>query len=173
MSKVITFSRVFQKSHPRAGEPTFFVEKIVKALDENKFQPLQNDIYNFFDEDFYNEKAIPKYHTIRSGNRWKVRDKFSPRIWSGKPYASKMITISPDIEIKNIYPFELTKYEFILNGQKLGLKELEVVAKNDGLSSEDFEYWFNSKDFKGQVICWSDIKLPHNNCLSALRESAI
>lgn len=32
MAKVITFSRVFPSYHPKAGQPTYFVEAIYKAL---------------------------------------------------------------------------------------------------------------------------------------------
>lgn len=60
------------------------------------------------------------------------------------------------MEVKKVYDFELNNCEFILNGKILGLKKLTVLAQNDGLSCEDFECWFNSKEFKGQVICWSD-----------------
>lgn len=60
------------------------------------------------------------------------------------------------MEVKQIFSFELKKSDYILSGKKLSLNDLEVVAKNDGLSCDDFECWFNSKPFKGQVICWSD-----------------
>lgn len=34
MSRVITFSRFFPKTHPKAGNPTFFVEKFWKGLQQ-------------------------------------------------------------------------------------------------------------------------------------------
>jgi hypothetical protein len=98
MSKVITFSRVFPKYHPKAGQPTYFVEKFLSSIN-----------YKYYDEDrqFNPRLSVdifePKHHTIRNGNRWKVGDKFSPRVWSGKPYNSKQIILSDDVEIKQIY----------------------------------------------------------------------
>lgn len=140
MSKVIMFSRVFPAYHPKAGEPTNFVEKIAK---------------------------VEKIHTIRKGHRFKVGDTFSPRVWgndinpkSGRsgPYNSKQIIIAPDMEVKQIYSFELQKgdFNYYLNGKLLKIDQLKEVAKNDGLHIDDFECWFNSADFDGQIICWSD-----------------
>lgn len=58
------------------------------------------------EEVFNHDKFIngfSKEHTIRKGKRWKVGDKFSPRIWSGKPYKSKQIILAPDTEIKQVF----------------------------------------------------------------------
>ena len=111
MSKVITFSRNFPSYHPKKGAPTYFVEKVLKSIDEKH----QLNVWNRSDLSFINQWALteckPKHHTIRAGNRWKVGDKFSPRVWSDKPYKSKQITIAPDIEIKQIYLFAILDKE--------------------------------------------------------------
>lgn len=76
MSKVITFSRVFPSDHPRKGEPTFFVEKLYNSLyGRNNLKGYPPGI--FIDDSIRDIKV----HTIRSGHRWKVGDKFSP-FWS-------------------------------------------------------------------------------------------
>ena len=36
MAKVITVSRTFPDYHPKAGQPTYFVEQILNALGMNK-----------------------------------------------------------------------------------------------------------------------------------------
>lgn len=158
MSKVITFSRYFQKSHPQAGEPTFFVEKILNSLnltDLNK-NPLP-DL-----NDFFIVLGDGKHHTIRSGNRFKAGDKFSPRVWSGKPYASKQIAIAPDIEVKKVWDFSIDeKGIYSINGKCIDGKTEFILAKNDGLSTREMVYWFmpsfpKPKPFQGQIICWSD-----------------
>lgn len=161
MSKVITFSRLFPAYHPRKGEPTYFVEKIWSGIKEDFSKTLiglDNELFNF-------SKGIykPKYHTIRAGNRWKVGDKFSPRVWSDKPYRSKQITISPDIEIKKVwevkieqfgsskiisYPTKRKGYDYMIS--------LGDVANNDGLSIKDFNNWFIKVPFIGQIICWNE-----------------
>ena len=120
MSKVITFSRVFPAYHPKKGQPTFFVEKIWQSFGINPLFPspslsihnthLPYDIVHLVGDDLvYLHEYDPKHHTIRAGNRWKVGDKFSPRVWSGKPYNSKQIIIAPDIEIKKVWEFEINE----------------------------------------------------------------
>jgi len=167
MSRVITFSRTFPAYHPKAGQPTYFVEKIWKGLlpgRENgpwiymseyiKTLNLRSEELPTYDE------INPKHHTIRSGNRWKVGDKFSPRVWSGKPYKSKQIIIAPDIEVKKVWEFnkyESSKY-FFINNRKLTFDSLvEKLAENDGLESHDLLSWFKyPKPFSGQIICWNE-----------------
>lgn len=157
MARVITFSTQFQTNHPRKGEPTYFVEQIY------------NSIYGLYD--WSDAMGVPtsyvmnlnttvmgiKGHTIRRGYRWKVGDKFSPRVWSGKPYASKQIIIAPEIEIKKTWDFsrDLISDKYYLNGHEIDADRLELIAKNDGLSVEDFKAWLN-KPFLGQILCWNE-----------------
>lgn len=152
MSRVITFSRYFPAHHPKAGQPTFFVEKILRSrqLIDLSFLDIFIDI-NAFDN------STPKHHTIRAGKRWKVGDKFSPRIWSGNPYRSKMIIIAPDIEVKKIWDFDCDiKGVFYLNGKALDVTSSDLPM-NDGLSDNDLLDWFPvGNPFSGQIICWND-----------------
>ena len=155
MSKVITFSRVFPKYHPKAGQPTGFIEKIFHSIYKDK--PSM-----FFDAklgDIWLDPHLTgvKHHTIRNGNRWKVGDKFSPRVWSGKPYASKQITIAEDLEIKQIFNFskDLISDKWYVNGVEMSSAERIDLAENDGLLYKDLLSWFQ-KPFNGQIICWSD-----------------
>lgn len=172
MAKVITFSRLFPSYHLRKGQQTYFVEKILKEwgvdyLHDNYLQKLLDlnaqkialGKLTFEDvESFYlslKATTTTKGHTIRTGNRFKDGDCFSPRCWFGRPYFEPQIIFWDDVEVKKTYPFELTKDEYLLNGKKLNLTQLTEVANNDGLSSEDLELWFQ-KPFAGQVICWDD-----------------
>lgn len=177
MSRVITFSRVFPAYHPRKGEPTNFPEQIW-----NSIQTMQKEYFiNYYSivnlnpgkekeaELFWNSGKGDysllgsKHHTIRSGTRWKIGDRFSPRVWSGKPYASKMITIAPDIEIKQIWTFEVDENGVIsVGGFYVDEKTNRRISKNDGLSIDDFRDWLimpcfrSGKPFRGQIICWND-----------------
>lgn len=169
MSKVITFSRVFPAYHPKAGQPTFFVEKIL-----NSFLMGGNTIYTEdtgidFLKSLSREMFNPKHHTIRAGSRWKVGDKFSPRVWSGKPYNSKQIIIAPDIEIKKIWDFEIiqaTEFEcdWYINSKPIFSDTFHKLAQNDGLLIKDMSDWFipdiskvkSRIIFKGQIICWNE-----------------
>lgn len=142
MSKIITFSRNFPASHPKAGQPTHFGGMIRNSLLNQSTKPN-------------------KHHTIRSGNRWKVGDKFSPRIWSGKPYNSEQILIAACIEIKKIWDFEMDlNCVYSINGKYTDEKTDILLAKNDGLTPEDMQFWFmpdmnKPKEFSGQIICWN------------------
>lgn len=94
---VLLISKHFMKSHPRAGERTWFGEKIFQAL-------VENPRYFFSGE--YLEKVkdipVPKIHTIRDNYEfWKKRidqvndgeAKLSLRSWSGKPYNSEQFEL--------------------------------------------------------------------------------
>ena len=156
MSKVRTFSRVFPKGHPKQGQPTYFVEKIWEslypeivgwegfaALKENGFDIGLNNIYR------------PKHHTIRSGKHFKAGDYFSPRIWSGQPYASKQIIIAPDIQVKKVWDFETYGLTTLLNNRPINHLQWAEVAENDGLSATDLHDWLKPP-FVGQIICWNE-----------------
>ncbi len=186
MSKVITFSRQFPSYHPKVGEPTFFVEKFWNSVTKDRPHFLMSyyAICNFNEKmeesakpllwDFWkttkkaDEVTEAKHHTIRAGHRFKVGDKFSPRVWgndinpkSGKsgPYHSKQIIIAPDIEVKKVWDFDkdLLSKNFILNGKEISPDYLMDVAKNDGLELADLLLWFKyPKPFEGQVICWNE-----------------
>jgi hypothetical protein len=161
MSKVITFSRVFPAYHPRNGQPTFFVEKFLHSVYTDFGQELNTYLYDCKDKiglQIINILDVdPKYHTIRSGSRWKVGDKFSPRVWSGKPYQSKQVIIAPDIEIKKIWKFEIKGNGFYINDWPISPDKLCDVAENDGLDYFDFQRWFQyPKPFSGQIICWDE-----------------
>lgn len=187
MSKVITFSRVFPYYHPKAGEPTYFVEKLHYNIwsqisdewidaqsmiyDLNKHLP-RDIVFDFVEslemELDFNE--LSKGHTIRSGYRFKAGDLFSPRVWgndvnpkSGKsgPYHSKQVIIAPDIQIPKVWGFDIAGQDgkffidqspFTSRGMFLG-----ELAKNDGLTGNDFKAWFkHPKPFTGQIICWDE-----------------
>jgi len=152
MSKVITFSRVFPKYHPKAGQPTYFVEQIYNSLfSKNNLMDYPSGLE--IDDTIMGVKK----HTIRNGNRWKVGDKFSPRVWSDKPYNSKQIIFCEDVEIKKIFNFskDLISDKWYVNGVEMSSAERIDLAENDGLLYKDLLSWFQ-KPFNGQIICWSD-----------------
>jgi hypothetical protein len=179
MSKVRTFSRYFPKCHIRQGEQTFFVEKIWKWY----YDAHNGDVSDllWYNEQYDNLFAVdaiknvqnlePKGHTIRNGKHFKSGDFFSPRIWTGKPYASKQIAIAQDFELKKVFDIKIEIDEdlvTIIIDRKIFYEEnskfctqysaLEYLAKNDGLTAEDFKSWFKwgKKPFDGQILCWSD-----------------
>ena len=163
MAKVITFSQKFPSYHPKAGQPTYFVEAFYKSLFVMKCLPKELE-ESFNHEVFLN--GMTKHHTVRSGNRFKKGDFFSPRVWgtdvnpkSGKSgaYHSKQIILSHDTEIKNVWDIEINEAtEISINGKFISYGwEVELV-NNDGLSWQEFNDWFVKLPFKGQIICWND-----------------
>lgn len=160
MSRVITFSKTFPAYHPKAGQPTYFVEKLWAWLADNTDYTQGNLEMDWYE--YYN-CISPKHHTIRAGKCWKAGDKFSPRIWSGKPYNSSQIIIAPDIEIKRVWDIKIDGFCIWIKETTFSTyRHGELVAKlaeNDGLSLVDFWDWFpqkRGKVFTGQIICWSD-----------------
>lgn len=99
MSRVLTFSRVYPSYHPKAGQPTYFVEKIFRSqITDEAMSTYYHNMellrsFGGYDIIRLNLKPLetfePKYHTIRAGHRWKVGDWFSPRVWSGKNFPNR------------------------------------------------------------------------------------
>lgn len=171
MSRVITFSRTYPSYHPKAGQRTYFVEKILNSLFS-----LNGLGYSYKDLCGLNPNIVPwelfkslerseeglKHHTIRAGHRWKVGDWFSPRVWSGVPYNSKQITFAPDIQIKKIWNFNIDECGVMSLGdvgkQDYYLQEGQdkIIAENDGLELMDFYWWFNKYPLVAQIISWNE-----------------
>lgn len=166
MDNILTFTRIFSDYHIRKSEPTYFVEQILNNLMNQSIKCNVEEIearlgFNLLPG--FRTECGSKGHTIRSGNDWKVGERFSPGIWLDKPHHSKMITIEPDIEVKKIWTFECDENGLIrIDGYSIDDQQKAEIAKNDGLSWIDFEEWLvapcrnSKKGFKGQIICWDD-----------------
>ena len=169
MSRVITFSRHFPKTHPKAGKPTFFVEQFfnsfrTEARGETFFLECEEELYNlnrkleydkfmeFRDSILINRTSATgvKSHTIRAGKRWKAGDFFSPRVWSGKPYNSRQIILAPDVEIKKVFDLKLQYMSrpFVTFKNEKGWDvsypngTLEKIAINDGFKdTSELDSW--------------------------------
>lgn len=163
MTKVITFSRTFPKGHRREGEDTYFVEKVWKGIIED--HRLTDELCRYIADvvaeigDWKTplQDRIPKYHTIRKGKRWKEGEYFSPRVWSGKPYNSKQIIIAPDIKVLKVWEFIVKGGGLIEVPATRATTNINMIAKNDGLTLADLYSWFNGFQDPGvyQIICWS------------------
>lgn len=167
MSKVITFSRQFPSDHKQAGQSTFFVEKILNNLRVdyiekeylNLLTRLNPDLHSSLIFDFWTslnkDVADEKRHTIRNGVRFEAGELFSPRAWLGKPYRSKRIIFAEDIEVNRVLPFNISYDKIHLDNIWLDFFQIEILAKNDGLTYEEFMEWFKYPcNFNGSVIIW-------------------
>lgn len=171
MSKYIsrTFSRVFPAYHPKKGQPTYFVEKICnqfgiefwQKLKYTNLDALNPDLDGSIIKDFNYSLDFrikeTKGHTIRGGHWFKPGDFLVPKVWSGKPYASKQIQFAPPIEIVKTWDFEIKDNEVFLNGDRVEADGVPFIANNDGLSFLDFMHWFKYPKPSGecQIICWN------------------
>jgi hypothetical protein len=175
MARVLIFSRNFPAGHPRQGDYTFFIEKVLntmeiefrcidyfnqllilnkKALDEGRITRDHLSLFYCSLNPLHNKK---KGHTIRESMILKTGSWFSPRCWFGVPYHDPQIIFAPDTQVKSTWTFEVKKItgQYHLEGHSLMDNGVQDVAANDGLDPDDFESWFR-KAFKGQVICFDE-----------------
>jgi hypothetical protein len=182
--KVITFSRQFPATHPKKGEPTQFVEKILLSLIEIGHISTSRAVEigrSLSLPGFENMNELrqaplkPKHHTIRAGCRWKEGDQFSPRIWSGRPYASKQIEFVYEVDICKVWSFDIARGYIFINRKCFGKFHplniiLQQLAANDGVEPLDMIRWFAAHPkakqlkFSGQILCWNPVisYLPQN-----------
>lgn len=150
---VLTLSETFPKTHPRAGQATNFISAVEHG---------------------------EKIHTLRRNyDLWKARCEkinageavLSVRVWEGKPYNSKQLELfrydyrrNIGIEKLNMDTFDVgwdENNDVFLNFE-VGktMVSADLLAKNDGLSYEDFENWFKGYDFSKPmaVIHFTDFR---------------
>lgn len=127
---VITLSRHFLANHKRAGEETHFKEKFLSG---------------------------EKLHTIRANYPlWEKRIKevqegraiLSIRQWTGKPYRSKQVEIATLTAENGVGLQRLEFTDCRLRFPYVGSEWTSMVslAKNDGLSLNDWVGWFGGYD---------------------------
>lgn len=186
MSRIVTFSRYFPGYHLLKGKPTYFVEKILNQLmpgwsnDDSYCRLLielnqkkinagkltVQQIIDFWRTLDTRQHGI-KLHTIRAGHSKKQGQFLTPAVWSGRPYHDPQIIFAPDIDVKKTWDFTVKKYvdvwytDFgnysIPDNVPLKCSMLQTVARNDGLSIDDFLDWFKfPQQFQGQIIAWDE-----------------
>lgn len=169
-------SRVFPKTHPKAGMPTNFAPKILSVCGADvpyqaAGQNLILDTKAYYADYCFTQGFGPKRHTIRLNYElWKKRaDKInageavlSLRQWSGEPYKSKQVEF---MQLEKIGIQYCEVWSIPLSGGVVAkavrvddrITGIDSVAKNDGLSVDDFCKWFK-KDMQGCVIHFTDFR---------------
>lgn len=153
---VLMVAKVFPAMHPRAGENTFFKEKMLCGA-------LYRDA---------------KCHTIRGNyDRWKKaideintgRAILSCRQWKGRPYLTKQEEF---LQIKSrgiqsvlgIQKIKMVGYhiarDVFVDDTQLSIASIFDLSHNDGLNREDFESWFGKKPFEGCIIHFTRLRYP-------------
>ena len=140
---VLMVSRYFAKDHKNAGLPTFFVEKICKAVGKDYPEPLNLKF-----------EIKPKRHTVRLN--YELWAKRFEEIKQGKAYLSLRYWLDA--------PYKSPQHEFLRLEAKdgIGVQKLSFplgtfiddvdssvrlvnIAENDGLDFETFKDWFGEK----------------------------
>ena len=155
---VITLSKVFPTTHPKAGAPTGFAENVAFKTHLELDKTIGG----------YRNVQGSKLHTIRANYPlWAKRFEqiergeacLSIRQWTGKPYASKQVEIARLTKKDGIGLQELTFYkEYRISPAKYTLENFEIdgkwhegntrmLAENDGLTLEDWESWFSNPTY--------------------------
>jgi len=163
MAKVITLSRQFPSYHPKAGQPTHFVERALNSLtDFSSPRELQDSLSL---EEL--ARGPCKHHTVRLGRRWKDGDMASLRVWSGRPYNSPQIKICEDVKLRVVDIVLDFKSGLIYRkkGSVMHVIPAPSLAANDGLYFQDFLDWFKYKEnrkkgvaIEAQILIWGDVK---------------
>lgn len=149
---VLILSSQFMKDHPRAGEPTYFQDKIYLGL-------------SLVAINHSNEQFSAKLHTIRAGfKEWEEkiakvnRGEAILRVvtWSGVPYRSPWVDVAVLTKDDGIGVQPLIFPEHFMLPVVCGesypnptwYKGIQCVelAKNDGLEFADFKAWFKGYD---------------------------
>jgi hypothetical protein len=131
---VLMVSEQFSKKHKRAGEPTEFVEKVER---KEKIHTIRANY----------ELWAKRFEKIKNGEAY-----LSIRIWTALPYRSKQKEVfrldksdGIGIECLDVLPFGN-------HVEKSAWIDESELAKNDGLTYDDFKEWFKSYDSETMVI---------------------
>lgn len=149
---VITLSKRFPTGHNRAGELTFFHEALSNALHNTEATLTLDDA-----DDTSIQIYERKIHTIRANyplwakriaevERWEAC--LSIRQWTGRPYRSKQVEIArltkdDGVGIQELIFDHIDEFYCLTPD---GYIPRADIARNDGLSLEDWRSWFKGYD---------------------------
>lgn len=144
---IVSLCRVFPKGHRKAGEATDFEDKVKYGRKIHTIRYNGNDVW------------AKRFKDISEGRKY-----LSLRQWTGRPYNSEQR------EIAKVEKIGLQKVTMTYNsGDSIPqvwidgkAQDIETVAKNDGMTVEEFVDWFfgsrKENYFEGVVIQFTDFK---------------
>ncbi|WP_206106670.1 hypothetical protein [Ilyomonas limi] len=124
---VLTLSKNFMSTHPKAGQPTNF---FIKVQQGEKIHTIRGN-YELWQKrisEINNGKAV-----------------LCIREWSGKPYRSAQTELM-QLNKVGLQKIEWTPLGWFIDGVESDVRT-KKLARNDGLSLEDFAAWF-----KGGIV---------------------
>jgi len=159
---ILTLAKTFPAKHPRHGEPTYFKERLMRALFKY-YYGIDVIEKNWIYPEEQHKFLLPKPHTIRGNydRMKKIVDEvnrgeavLSLREWSGVPYRSPQEEIEiftkddglgvQKLEWKEMYPFDGKHYTMVIDGKFFD--DYAWLANNDGLALENWRAWFKGAD---------------------------
>lgn len=146
------------------GKPTYFVERIQKALSTEEppaplfnYRPTEFNTLAFL-------KVAPKLHTIRidEKRRWRAGKDIHFFINNRKPNMFMFAPVTKVVSTQSIFMTYFHELEISIDSRQLCHAEIDELFKNDGFNNfDDFESYFLSqmnedKEFSGKIIHWTD-----------------
>lgn len=144
---ILTLCKIFPVTHGKAGEPTGFEGKLKSG---DKIHTIRYNAKGVWDGRFKDISAGKKYLSVRE--------------WTGRPYNSEQRELVKFDKIglqkvKMEYSRETGCIMTVIDGKAI---DPLIVAKNDGLTVQEFIEWFfgNNKEntFEGVVIHFTDFR---------------
>lgn len=144
---ILTLCKVFPVTHSRAGEKTGFEQKLKNGIKKHTIRYNAKDVWD------------KRYNDISKSKKY-----LSVREWTGRPYNSEQREFARYDKIglqKIIMTYSSTDEvpQCWVDGKHVSAYDL---AKNDGLSVEDFTEWFfgcnKGNVFDGVIIHFTDFR---------------
>lgn len=144
---VVTLCRVFPVTHSLARKPTEFEGKLKEHKKIHTIRYNKNGVWD------------KRYKDIASGKKY-----LSVREWTGRPYNSEQREFAQydKIGLQHItmtYGVDDAVPQIWIDGKQI---PIEIVAKNDGLTVEQFVEWFfgesKSNVFEGVVLHFTSFR---------------
>ena len=145
---ILPLCKTFPATHKRAGEKTDFEGKIER---KEKIHTIRHDAKGIWEKRFARIKAGAMYLAMKE--------------WTGRPYNSDQRDLTQRTREDGI---GLQKIEMIYTEGTILMAKVDdefvdpdIIAKNDGLSLEDFIEWFfhgKAGSFSGKIIHFTDYR---------------
>lgn len=144
---ILTLCKVFPVTHSRAGEKTGFEQKLKNGIKKHTIRYNAKDVWD------------KRYNDISKSKKY-----LSVREWTGRPYNSEQREFAryDKIGLQKItmtYSSTDDVPQCWVDGKPVSVYNL---AKNDGLSIEDFTEWFfgcNKENvFEGVIIHFTELR---------------
>lgn len=161
-----------QRMQSCAGQPNYFVEKILNSIKTANVVDVNGleRVGYIFNAKHYN-KAKPKLHTIRAGNRWRPGMKIHPVINNRTKNRFQFAPTIQCVSVQDISILHASGHaEVKIDGEWFGeiyhhglddiyeyTNDSLTLVQNDGFESVDQFFTYFNQNFVGQIVHWTDL----------------